>query len=159
MLIDERYFTYPETYIAGIETKSDGKPAGPALKIISDIQAYIAKYEPRFLRMLLGSDVADNIEDYPAIIALLAQPDKGTSVIAKYVYFYYSRDHMTFNTVAGEKLKNTENSTRTSPTHRLVRVWNDMVDECWHIIHSIDKVELCPDFHAEIFEKINTFNL
>lgn len=159
MLIDERYFTYPETYIAGIETKSDGKPAGPALKIISDIQAYIAKYEPRFLRMLLGSDVADNIEDYPAIIALLAQPDKGTSVIAKYVYFYYSRDHMTFNTVAGEKLKNTENSTRTSPTHRLVRIWNDMVDECWHIIHSIDKVELCPDFHAEIFEKINTFNL
>lgn len=159
MLIDERYFTYPETYIAGIETKSDGKPAGPALKIISDIQAYIAKYEPRFLRMLLGSDVADNIEDYPAIIALLAQPDKGTSVIAKYIYFYYSRDHMTFNTVAGEKLKNTENSTRTSPTHRLVRIWNDMVDECWHIIHSIDKVELCPDFHAEIFEKINTFNL
>lgn len=159
MLIDERYFTHPETYVSGIETKSDGKPAGPALKIISDIQAYIAKYEPRFLRMLLGSDVADNIEDYPAIIALLAQPDKGTSVIAKYVYFYYSRDHMTFNTVAGEKLKNTENSTRTSPTHRLVRIWNDMVDECWHIIHSIDKVELCPDFHAEIFEKINTFNL
>lgn len=159
MLIDERYFTYPETYIAGIETKSDGKPAGPALKIISDIQAYIAKYEPRFLRMLLGPDVAGNIEDYPAIIALLVQPDKGTSVIAKYVYFYYSRDHMTFNTVAGEKLKNTENSTRTSPTHRLVRIWNDMVDECWHIIHSIDKVELCPDFHAEIFEKINTFNL
>lgn len=159
MLIDERYFTHPETYVSGIETKSDGKPAGPALKIISDIQAYIAKYEPRFLRMLLGSDVADNIEDYPAIIALLAQPDKGTSVIAKYVYFYYSRDHMTFNTVAGEKLKNTENSTRTSPTHRLVRIWNDMVDECWRIVHSVENVELCPDFRAEIFEKINAFNI
>lgn len=159
MIIDERYFTYPETYIAGIETKSDGKPAGPAPKIISDIQAYIAKYEPRFLRMLLGSDVADNIEDYPVIVALLAQSDKGTSVIAKYVYFYYLRDHMTFNTVAGEKLKNTEKSTRTSPTHRLVRVWNDMVDECRQIIHSIDDVELSPDFYAEIFEPINIYNL
>lgn len=159
MIIDERYFTYPETYIAGIETKSDGKPAGPAPKIISDIQAYIAKHEPRFLRMLLGSDVADNIEDYPAIVALLAQSDKGTSVIAKYVYFYYLRDHMTFNTVAGEKLKNTESSTRTSPTHRLVRVWNDMVEECWRIIHSINPVELCPDFDAEIFEPINIYNL
>lgn len=159
MLIDERYFTYPETYVAGIETKSDGKPAGNAPKIISDIQAYIAKYEPRFLHMLLGKDVADNIKDYPAIVALLAQPDKGTSVIAKYVYFYYSRDHMTFNTVAGEKLKNTESSTRTSPTHRLVRVWNDMADECWHIIHSIGDVELCPDFDAEIFEPINIYNL
>lgn len=159
MLIDERYFTYPETYIAGIETKSDGKPAGPAPKIISDIQAYIAKYELRFLRMLLGAEVADRLKEYPELLPLLVQADNGTSVIAKYIYFYYSRDHMTFNTVAGEKLKNTENSTRTSPTHRLVRVWNDMVDECWHIIHSIDKVELCPDFHAEIFEKINAFNL
>ena len=159
MILDERYFTYPETYIAGIETKSDGKPAGSAPKIISDIQAYIAKYEPRVLRMLLGSDVADNIEDYPAIVALLAQPDKGTSVIAKYVYFYYSRDHMTFNTVAGEKLKNTESSTRTSPTHRLVRVWNDMVDECRKIIHSIDDVELSPDFGADIFVPINVYNI
>ena len=143
MILDERYFTYPETYIAGIETKSDGKPAGPAPKIISDIQAYIA----------------DNIEDYPAIVALLAQSDKGTSVIAKYIYFYYSRDHMTFNTVAGEKLKNTESSTRTSPTHRLVRVWNDMVDECREIIRIVDDVKLCPDFYAEIFEPINTYNL
>lgn len=159
MILDERYFTYPETYIAGIETKSDGKPAGPAPKIISDIQAYIAKYEPRFLRMLLGSDVADNIEDYPAIIALLAQPDKGTSVIAKYVYFYYSRDHMTFNTVAGEKLKNTESSTRTSPTHRLVHVWNDMVAEGLEIINSIDDVELSPDFGADIFVPINVYNI
>ena len=109
--------------------------------------------------MLLGSDVADNIEDYPDIVSMLAQPDKGTSVIAKYVYFYYSRDHMTFNTVAGEKLKNTENRTRTSPTHRLVRVWNDMVDECREIIRIVDDVKLCPDFYAEIFEPINTYNL
>ena len=159
MILDERYFTYPETYIAGIETKSDGKPAGKAPQIISDIQAYIAKYEPRFLRMLLGPDVAGNIEDYPAIVALLAQPDEGTSVIAKYVYFYYSRDHMTFNTVAGEKLKNTESSSRTSPTHRLVHVWNDMVAEGLEIINSIDDVELAPDLRADIFQPINVHNI
>lgn len=159
MLIDEKYFTHPDTYVAGIEVQSDCRPAGNAPKIISDLQAYTAKYEPKFLRMLLGTEVADHLKDHPELSPLLVQPDKGTSVIAKYIYFYYSRDRMTFNTVAGEKLKNTENSTRTSPTHRLVRVWNDMVDECWHIIHSVDKIELCPDFHAEIFEKINAFNL
>lgn len=159
MLIDERYFTYPETYVAGIETKSDGKPAGNAPKLISDLRAYTAKYEPKFLRMLLGPEVADHLKDYPELLPLLAQPDKGTSVIAKYIYFYYSRDHMTFNTVAGEKLKNTENSTRTSPTHRLVRLWNDMVDECRYIVTCIEDVEICPDFNAEIFEKINAFNL
>ena len=109
--------------------------------------------------MLLGPEVADHLKDYPELLPLLAQPDKGTSVIAKYIYFYYSRDHMTFNTVAGEKLKNTENSTRTSPTHRLVRLWNDMVDECRYIVTCIEDVEICPDFNAEIFEKINAFNL
>ena len=159
MLIDEKYFTYPDTYVAGIEVQSDCRPARSAQKIISDLQAYAAKYEPLFLRMLLGADIAGTLKDYPGLLPLLVQPDKGTSVIAKYIYFYYSRDHMTFNTVAGEKLKNTENSTRTSPTHRLVRVWNDMVDECWHIVHSVENVELCPDFRAEIFEKINVFNI
>lgn len=159
MIIDERYFTNPETYIAGIEIQSDGKTSGKAARIISDIRAYIAKYEPRFLRMLLGKDIADNIEDHPDIVALLAQPDKGTSVIAKYVYFYYSRDHMTFNTVAGEKVKNTENSSRATAGPRLVRVWNDMVGENWQILRSVEDVELSPDIRADIFEPINDFNI
>lgn len=159
MIIDERYFTYPETYIAGIETKSDGVPAGNAPKIIGEINAYIRKYEPRFLRDLLGRDVADSIDKYPEIRKLLANEMEGTSVIAKYVYFMYSRDKMTFNTVAGEKLKNTENSTRTFPVQRLVRVWNDMVDECWGIVNSIEDVEVHPNFRASIFDKINVFGL
>lgn len=159
MIIDERYFTYPETYIAGIETKSDGVPAGNAPKIIGEINAYIRKYEPRFLRDLLGIEVAGSIDKYPKIRKLLANETEGASVIAKYVYFMYSRDKMTFNTVAGEKLKNTENSTRTSPVQRLVRVWNDMVDECWSIVNSIEDVEVHPNFRASIFDKINVFGL
>lgn len=159
MIIDERYFTYPETYIAGIETKSDGVPAGNAPKIIGEINAYIRKYEPRFLRELLGREVADNIDKYPEIRKLLANETDGTSVIAKYVYFMYTRDNVTFNTVAGEKLKNTENSTRTFPVQRLVHVWNDMVDECWGIINSVDGVEIHPNLQAGIFDKINVFGL
>lgn len=159
MIIDDRYFTYPQTYIAGIETRSDGKPAGKAPQIINDIQAYISKYEPRFLRMLLGKDIADNINDYPDIIPLLAQPDKGTSVIAKYVYFYYSRDNITINTISGQKLKKTNNSIITSPLNKLVDVWNDMVNECYDIIFYIDDYNLKPNLKSEIFEYINSFNL
>lgn len=159
MIIDERYFTHPSTQIAGIEVMSDGKPAGPAPKLISDIRAYIKEREPLFLRKLLGVELAQHINEFPSVRALLAQPDKGTSVIAKYIYFYYSRDHITFNTVAGDKLKNTENSTKASPLSRLVRVWNNMVEECWDIVSGIEDVEMCPDFDSEIFEKINTFNL
>lgn len=158
MLIDERYFTHPDTYVAGIETKSDGKPAGNAPKIISDIRAYTELYEPIFLQMLLGTDVAANIKEQPELLNMLVQPEKGTSVIAKYIYFYYSRDHMTFNTIAGEKLKNTENSSRTTQSPRLVRLWNNMVEECRYIINNT-AVDICPDPNGEIFEKINIFNL
>lgn len=159
MIIDERYFTYPETYIAGIETKSDGVPAGNAPKIIGEINAYIRKYEPRFLRDLLGRDVAENIDKYPKIRKLLANETEGTSVIAKYVYFMYTRDNVTFNTVAGEKLKNTENSTRTFPVQRLVRVWNDMVDECRSIVNSVEDAEIHPNLQSGIFDKINVYGL
>lgn len=159
MIIDERYFSYPATRIPGIDTKSDGMPSGQAARIISDINAYIARYEPLFLRSLLGEEVARNICDYPDILPLLAQPDAGTSVIAKYVFFRYSRDNMSFNTPAGEKLKTTENSRGVSPNARLVILWNDMVDECRDIVHKIEDVEICPDFESNIFEKINAFNL
>lgn len=159
MIIDERYFTYPETYIAGIETKSDGVPAGNAPKIIGEINAYIRKYEPRFLRELLGREVAESIDKYPKIRKLLANETDGTSVIAKYVYFMYTRDNVTFNTVAGEKLKNTENSTRTFPVQRLVRVWNDMVDECWSIVNSVEDAEIHPNLQSGIFDKINVYGL
>lgn len=160
MILDERYFSHPRTYIAGIETRSDGVPAGNAPKLIADIRAYIDQYEPRFLRMLLG----DCARIPPEVFAkrlrpLLAQPDRGTSVIAKYVYFYYARDHATFNTVAGEKIKNTEESSRASAAARLVRLWNDMVDECYEIIRSVPGIEIHPDMEAEIFYKINLFNL
>lgn len=160
MILDERYFSHPRTYIAGIETRSDGVPAGNAPKLIADIRAYIDRYEPRFLRMLLGDCALMHAEGLPKRLRhLLAQPDRGTSVIAEYVYFHYARDHMTFNTVAGEKLKNTEDSSRASAAARLVRLWNDMVDECHEILRSARDIEIRPDMEAEIFHKINTFNL
>lgn len=159
MILDDRYFTYPETYIAGIEIKSGGVPSANAQKVINEVNTYIRRYEPRFLRALLGADVADNIDQYPGLKKLLADEKEGTSVIAKYVYFMYSRDKATFNTVAGEKLKNTESSTRVSAAQRLSRVWNDMSDECWRIVNTVEDVELAPDFGDDIFCRVNVFNL
>lgn len=159
MLINAQYFTHPDTRIAGIDTESDGKPAGPAPQLIADITSYIQQYEPVFLEMLLGREAARNIDKYPDIKALLVQPDKGTSVIAKYVYFMYARDHVSFNTVAGEKIKRTPESSSVLPNSRLVMLWNDMVDECWHIISTIKGSVICPVFCSDIFEKINGFNL
>ena len=159
MIIDERYFTYPETYVAGIDTMSSGQLSPTAQKIIAEVNTYIRKYEPRFLRALLGPEVAQTIDQYPELKKRLANPKEGTSVIAKYVYFMYSRDKSTFNTMAGEKVKNTENSTRVSAAQRLARVWNDMSDECWDIINTTENVELAPNMGDDIFCRVNIFNL
>lgn len=159
MIINERYFTYPETYVAGIDTMSGGQLSPVAQKIIAEVNTYIRKYEPRFLRALLGDEVAKNIDQYPELKKRLADPKDGTSVIAKYVYFMYARQKATFNTMAGEKLKNTENSTRVSAAQRLARVWNDMVDECWDIINTTEDVEIDPSLGDDIFCRVNTFNL
>ena len=159
MIIDERYFTYPETYVAGIDTMSGGQPTASAQKIIAEVNSYVRKFEPRFLRALLGDGVAKNIDQYPELKKRLANPKEGTSVIAKYVYFMYSRDKATFNTIAGEKVKNTENSTRVSAAQRLARVWNDMSDECWDIINTTENVELAPNMGDDIFCRVNIFNL
>lgn len=164
MLIDDQYFTNTQTRIAGIDTRSDGEPAGNAPQLIADIMGYIERYEPIFLKMLLGWNWQSIIKDFPELLPLLRQPDKGTSVIAKYVYFLYERDHITFNTVAGEKLKRDANSTSVSQNGRLVRIWNDMVDENLEIIAEIQRMEYAsilirPNLTADIFYKINVFNL
>lgn len=159
MIIDERYFTNPATRIAGIDIKSDGRPTDSASRIIDDIRAYIERYEPLFIRMLLGVGVSDDIDKYPHIKQLLAQQDRGTSVIAKYVYFFYCVDHSTFNTVAGEKIKIAESSRICSPGLRLTALWNSMVDECWTIVNKIDEVDIHPSLNSDIFEKINTLGL
>ena len=165
--------------IAGIETKTDCRPSPTAERILRDLTAYIERYEPMFIRMLLGPYVAANIDKYENIHTLLANPETGDSAIAKYVYFHYSRDNATFNTVAGEKLKTTESSRNVSSSARLVRVWNDMVNDCGRIISEIENMkqyeimqlslnaqpqqyslrEVRPDFDADIFKKINIYGL
>ena len=177
LLLTNRYFESPQTHIAGIETRTDCRPSPTAERILRDLTAYIERYEPEFLRMLLGPYVADKIDKYESIHKLLVNPETGESAIAKYVYFHYTRDHATFNTVAGEKLKNTENSRNVSAAARLVRVWNEMVNDCGRILHEIEQMkryeamplslgtpfyslhEVHPNFDAEIFRKINIYGI
>ncbi len=159
MLINARYFTVLPTKIAGIDTTSDGQMSNSAQRICNELSDYIGRYEPKFLRDLLGREIADRIDDYPAIKMMLANSETGESVIAKYVYFFYTRDHATFSTMSGEKVKLGENSRNVSENQKLVLIWNDMVNECRHIVCEVDDVQLSPNFTADIFEFINQFNL
>lgn len=50
------------------------------------------------------------------------------SLIANYVYFWFTRDSFSITTPVGEKGSKTENSVRINPNIKLVRAWNEMVD-------------------------------
>lgn len=177
-LLTPIYFSRsPLTHIAGLETKTDCHPTPVSERIMRDLTTYIERYEPQFLRMLLGPYVAVNIDKYETIHDLLVDPETSNSPIAKYVYFHYMRHHVTFNTIAGEKLKNTESSRNVSSSGRLVEVWNEMVNDCGRILSEIEEMKRCevltddsgklpyslreirPDFDADIFHKINIYGL
>lgn len=159
MLIDYRYFIHPKTRIAGIDTTKDGKPTDAAERIINDITAYIKKYEPRYLRMLLGPQYQAILDADKTIKAMLVDPNTGTSVIADYVYFYYLRDFSTANTMAGEKIKIADNSERSTAAFRLVTLWNEMVRESICIVKSITHPDVKPDYDMDIFNPINPYGL
>ena len=55
MLIDYTYFEQDPTYIAGIDVKSGCTPTGAAQEIVRNVESCIRRYEPKFLRMLLGT--------------------------------------------------------------------------------------------------------
>lgn len=160
MLIDYTYFEQDPTYIAGIDVKSGCTPTGAAQEIVRNVESCIRRYEPKFLRMLLGIYVAENIDKYPEIAAKIANTDTKQSPIAKYIYFYYLREHVAFNSMAGEKIKMTDNSRAASPWYRLVPLWNEMVDECHQLAGSLcGETDVKPDYSSDIFEKINRFGL
>ena len=159
MILSYHNFKESRTRIAGIDALRDGCHTESAQRIINDIEDYIAIYEPRFLRKLLGLNYQKVIANNKDLEDMLINSKGGYSVIAAYVYFFYMRDHATVNTQAGEKVFVSENTVNASANARLATLWNDMVDECRFIAKNIGDRAVAPDWDAEIFHKINTFNL
>lgn len=153
MLLNHTYFTKYPTYIAGIDTMSGDEPTMAAQRIVEEVTQYIARFEPKFMRQILGDDQATEIDSDNDLTAELAP------IAAKYVYFFYERDHATFNTMAGEKIKLTDQSRIASPQQRLVDLWNSMVYDCHKFAKANANCGISPDFCADIFQTVNLFNL
>ena len=71
MIIDNTYFETDPIYISGIANRKDDKPTALAQALIDSANSYIAIYEPRFLRTLLGEALSETAEANPQIVALL----------------------------------------------------------------------------------------
>lgn len=151
MLLDNTYFEKYPTYIAGIDTKSDNEPTAAAESIIAEVNAYIDELEQKFLCLILGAEAAKNTTKESEFAPELAP------IAAKYVYFFYERDHVTANTMAGEKVKITDSSRVASSQQRLVEVWNSMVDDCRNFVATHNGI--APDLCSDIFNFVNSFNL
>jgi hypothetical protein len=56
------------------------------------------------------------------------------SLIANYVYYWYSRNNATITSGAGEVVDKTDNAARVSPAIKQATAWNEMVDSIYDLI-------------------------
>lgn len=137
--------------------------------IRDNVQDFIDKYEPKFLKMFFDSN-EETEYTYADVVTYLAleESEKTDDVldsyieslkepISYYIAFYYFRNDISSRSVSGgETTSNSANSKKADANNRIVLLWNQMVslitdivnDEEWYII---------PD--VEIFKRINPLNI
>lgn len=164
-------------FIGEISIANRDQPA-----VQSAIAIFIAKYEPKFLKQLMGETM---YADYLLGIAEDPIPEKWVTLqnlckpaLASYVYYWYIRDQVSQTVGMGQVKPAGENGTIVTPMYKMVRAWNEMVDE----VHEIAKyIHAHPDdygtyytywnywgwwgntyccrYRPEIFYPINTMNI
>lgn len=139
---------------------------GPANEVMrSRVQAFIDRYEPKFLLMFYGGDAeaADALLEYAAkpesartsrsrnaLLEALKEP------LARYVAFHFLRHCTVANTTIGGVAQQGENGRRDNTSELTLRLWNGMADDCRDIYSSLIGGS-CPQ--TEIFEHVNALNL
>jgi hypothetical protein len=157
MLITTSYFT------ANLDL-----PGRNAVGLSENLNLYINRYEPIFLRGVLGyamykllmaaydasqeeppvalpqrwADLLDGVEYDVSDITYkwdgLRNSTLLTSPIANYIYFTFRRDTETRTGNTGENKPNAQNADSATPNRKLVFAWNDMVDQMWLMKHYLD---------------------
>jgi len=140
---------------------------------------FIEKYEPLFLRALLGSDLYDA---YAAGIAIPSPETKWTALKGKiyvsvgtspndyylspaadYIYFYYRRDQISTTLSNAEVQSKQENATVISPYEKMVSAWNSMSASVDLIREWIeDNISDYPEYltaEKGVLTTINTFGI
>lgn len=177
MIIDQTYF------IREINIPQISQPA-----VGENVDLFIAKYQPRFLKAVFGLALAKLIEDYleaetqdePVLderIGLILDGAEITSggvieqvweglrntgknsPLANFIFYHIMTDEITFLSQSGEAMGTSENSQKASPDGRLVSVWNDMVEMMVSLRQLMETGDY-PEYKPEqVFTVINRFNL
>lgn len=98
----------------------------------TEVDAYIAKYEPVFLKKIFG-DLYDTyiagraVEPWLSVDAFIVDAAAKTSLIANYVYFHYWNDKSVQVDASGTFIKEREGGTVVPNSTRTIPAWNEMV--------------------------------
>jgi hypothetical protein len=116
----------PSDFQGGISIGQVGQP-----DVAAHVQWYIDKYEPLYLRGLLGNELAQLLESEYA----KEQPEQkwidlaneAKKSCALYVYYMYLKGNVTTNDGVGEVLNKSENAVNMPVVDKMVTTWNEMV--------------------------------
>jgi hypothetical protein len=161
-LIDTTYF-YEDLSIAQLTE------AG----VQASVTRYIKKYEPELLHQLLGYALYQSLlgDDATARMTDLIEGKAYTnrygvatrwrglkeevdtrlyrSLIACYVYYWYTFYNATVTTGTGEKRLRTENALDADPSVKLVKAWNTMADWACELVAFLEAhADTYPEFRA-----------
>lgn len=168
-MIDNRFFNNPICKLGTFEVSS-GRATAMQDKA-SDIDFSIAKFEPQYLRMVMGSEVyeeyksdMDNAKWQP-LIDRLVDSVNFISPIANYVYCKHKHTNYVETNGKTDYIAKADNMTVISPTERYKIAWNDMVEMnnilfCWiyeNIINTDEPViETTAKWDIANWEKLTT---
>ena len=167
MMIDYTFFQDGLLRVDGAMALATPSPTNEALT--GFISSFISKYEPEYLRKLLGDElyndflVHENEGDHGACweeLKSLLVSDYGefkTSPIANYVYFHLLRNTHSTATLNGVKADGETNL--ISPQRKMVYAWNDMVDSNRRIYVWAARRFKNIRIDQEMLEPINEFNI
>lgn len=102
--------------------------------VASTVQGFIDKYEPIFLKALLGASLYTDfkaglaVDPGPPAAKWAALKDQISYATADYIYWQYMTDKQTQSVGVGEQQAKAANAEMTSPILKMVRAWDEMVD-------------------------------
>ena len=121
--------------ISGVENTLDG--------VATRLDAAIIKYEPKYLKMILGQILYDEFKLALEQAVVLAKWTELEGYLkestAYYIYCKYQEKKGTESTSVGEVISSTENSTRASQDARFATIWNDMITLSKEALLEIEK--------------------
>lgn len=116
--------------------------------VAADLNVFITKYEPRFLKQLFGEDF------YAVFIAGIAEQrfvdliasEYFKPAIASYIYYWYIRDQVSQTVGVGNAEAKAANAKITNKGRKQVRAFNEMVSYVYKIIYYITSSGLYPEY-------------